>query len=894
MEAKKADPGDTDDRVTTRQDPPGNDSPDTGCRPPSYSENPVETDLLPPETLLLAGTAIHSTSSPPSCPTPIYQLSRDISHLRQSNTKVELSRFDHRIRNNATTNTPQVSTRERHIFNLTRPPTITTPQFEYHLEPVSSGNLGHVGLKRYHHVVSSGYQAWRSTIPHAGADLEAKELVFVAKARGKERYEWREDTDCGRLLAYDTIDDGIFRLQVLEAMNRKRRDALVGVWCLRVWREVANSNVEPLHREDDDNMAAEAISTEGSPETPCTQAANGTVPAKPSAKQDSTKGSTVGDTTVEKPVLENTATEGVTPKSISTTGANIEITTQATSTMTTASITAEESSVEGGSAEKVSEKATAEETPAGETSAEKPPTLPTLRGEFSLKDALEQEENMLLRFSYPEKRVDFFVWLHLHRKEMAEIVSFHLGLSPPEECRPGEVREWLHGSFNVCILFYINNWTKGPGKRVLIRFPLPYKVGESEYPGNAEEKLRCEVATYIWMQENCPDVPIPQLWGFGFKDGQTFTKPENVPWATRLLWYLRHHISRIFRYPLSCPYVINFRKNVLENGYLILDYIDEPGVQMLSSSWEQLRQDDVKRKNLFTDLSRIMLSLSRTPLPCIGSWTLDLNGRIRLANRPLTCELHQFENEGIPTNISRELTYTTSDAYYRDMLIPHDNRIRYQPNSIHDELDGSVQLANLTIMRSAMSDIMGRDLRHGPFFFQLTDLHQSNIFVDKDWNIKYLIDLEWACSLPVERLYPPWWMTGRPVDGIVDEHLANFRETYQEFTDIFEEQEKVLAPVNGVSLSRASIMRRGLSTGSYWYLHALGSAKGLYNLFMWHIQPLYAPSHDSNLEYPAITSKYWAKDGDEAIAKKLKDKVVYEDKIRQLFDKKYPSAAQPT
>jgi hypothetical protein len=32
--------------------------------------------------------------------------------------------------------------------------------------------------------------------------------------------------------------------------------------------------------------------------------------------------------------------------------------------------------------------------------------------------------------------------------------------------------------------------------------------------------------------------------------------------------------------------------------------------------------------------------------------------------------------------------------------------------------------------------------RHGPFPLQLTDLHASNIFVDEDWNITCLIDLE--------------------------------------------------------------------------------------------------------------------------------------------------------
>ena len=68
-----------------------------------------------------------------------------------------------------------------------------------------------------------------------------------------------------------------------------------------------------------------------------------------------------------------------------------------------------------------------------------------------------------------------------------------------------------------CIPIHVDKWSK----RVLIRFPLPYKVRESPCPGNADEKLRCEAATFIWMRENCPEIPIPHLWAFGFPGGQS-------------------------------------------------------------------------------------------------------------------------------------------------------------------------------------------------------------------------------------------------------------------------------------------------------------------------------------------------------------------------------------
>ncbi|EFQ99915.1 hypothetical protein MGYG_02923 [Nannizzia gypsea CBS 118893] len=214
---------------------------------PSYTQNPSD-DQLPPETLLLAGDAIHSASRPASCSIPLYKLSLDISFLRKNNTKVELSRFEHRI--HSRNSSPEVSARPRHIFNLTRPPTVTTPSFEYHLESVSNSNLGHIGLKRYHHIFSSGYQAWKATIAHPGANLLAKDIIFIAKTqhkgRHKVRHEWREAGDSGQILAYDIMDDGIFYLEIIKTMPQNQRDTLVGAWCLRVWRDIANSNIEPL------------------------------------------------------------------------------------------------------------------------------------------------------------------------------------------------------------------------------------------------------------------------------------------------------------------------------------------------------------------------------------------------------------------------------------------------------------------------------------------------------------------------------------------------------------------------------------------------------------------------------------------------------------------------
>ncbi|KAL9607871.1 MAG: hypothetical protein Q9167_007260 [Letrouitia subvulpina] len=330
------------------------------------------------------------------------------------------------------------------------------------------------------------------------------------------------------------------------------------------------------------------------------------------------------------------------------------------------------------------------------------PTLRTLRGEITLNAALEEEQDMLRRLSYWDKRIGFFVYLLDHTAEIEAVVSYHLCLSEKRSCRLAPLNDWVHGSFNICIPVHVNRRRNHPEMRLMIRFPLPYKLGEEECPGNAEEKLRCEAASYIWVQKNCPDIPIPRLRDFAFQDNQCGLTP----------------------------------------GYLLVDYIEEDEGVMLSETWEEKRQDKSRRANLFRGLSRIILSLDRIPLARIGSFTLDNTGVLSLTNRPLTLRLQDLENGGIPVDITRGNTYTAIEPYILDFLAYHDSRLRHQPNSINDEVDGREQMAAMTGMRAVLHHFIDHDLRHGPFLFTLTDIHQSSIFVDEQWNIKRLIDLE--------------------------------------------------------------------------------------------------------------------------------------------------------
>lgn len=138
---------------------------------------------------------------------------------------------------------------------------------------------------------------------------------------------------------------------------------------------------------------------------------------------------------------------------------------------------------------------------------------------------------------------------------------------------------------------------------------------------------------------------------------------------------------------------------------------------------------------------------------------------------------------------SQDLTYTSADSYVQDLLAYQDNRLRYQPNSILGRPDGIFQLSALTALRALLSKFWDQSSRHGPFVLTLPDLHQSNIFVDDKWNITGVIDFEFAPVQPQQIVGVPHWLSGKSIDELEGSALDEYKEVYDRFANILEEEE---------------------------------------------------------------------------------------------------------
>ncbi|KAL6235926.1 hypothetical protein BDW75DRAFT_229967 [Aspergillus navahoensis] len=151
-----------------------------------------------------------------------------------------------------------------------------------------------------------------------------------------------------------------------------------------------------------------------------------------------------------------------------------------------------------------------------------PQTRQLLEGEITYSTAKDEEFNILHKLGYPEHKARFFAFLERYKYWIQSTVAFHLNISV-NACQVAD-----SGLCNLCIPVTIigSNLTLQFGNRVLVRFPLPYRVGEYSKPGNSDEKVRCEAGTYSWIEENCPEIPVPRLYGFGLSTAYFCESPS--------------------------------------------------------------------------------------------------------------------------------------------------------------------------------------------------------------------------------------------------------------------------------------------------------------------------------------------------------------------------------
>lgn len=500
------------------------------------------------------------------------------------------------------------------------------------------------------------------------------------------------------------------------------------------------------------------------------------------------------------------------------------------------------------------------------------------RRPITYSSALRKDENIINKVAYGAAQAKLYQDLWAKRDSIEGLVRHHLKAGKQDICVVQPESQWIRGNFNVCIPVQLQS--NGSMKKLMFRCAMPHKLAEARYPGTVDEKLRCEVATYAWLHARCSDIRIPHLYGFGFCDNRHFIHERQQPFYIRLWRLFQRSLRRAFRYPILSCYLATSTHDHLPTAYMLLEYIDSTTGQMLSNTWDLHRNDQTRRTRLFRGMAHIISSLARIPQPRIASFDLNSDGTITLTSRPQICSIIMLENEGAHRTIQRNETYTSIEPFVADMLSLHDNSFLSDPNAVYSATDCRGQMAARVLLKALSHHFIRREGRFGPFRLQLTDFHASNIFVDEDWNITCLIDLEWICALPIDMLSVPYWLSGRGIDELEGENLQEFEVIRREFMQALREEECIMVSSQNDMVARH--IDDSWRSGAFWFWRCLTSINAMYAIIEEHICPRFS-SLSSAAEH--TLSCYWCVGSDEVVKSKVAEHEEYKKDLQVLYDR---------
>ncbi|KAF5227862.1 hypothetical protein FAUST_11482 [Fusarium austroamericanum] len=488
----------------------------------------------------------------------------------------------------------------------------------------------------------------------------------------------------------------------------------------------------------------------------------------------------------------------------------------------------------------------------------------------------ESESNLVHKLKHHKAALKFKRELWDKRNSIVALVKHHLRLDADDTCTVLGRKTWMQGIFNICVLVEVT--TGNSSKKLIFRCPIPPHAGQ--YPSTMDEKVGCEVATYIWMQQYCPDIRIPNLFAFGFTDDRSFIHIERTPIYTRLWRKAWKWIYRSLGYPVLSDYIRDKAAPVVGSAYMLMEHIGPEIGKMLASTWFDHLSDTARRKNLFTGIARTMLSLARIPQQHIGAFRFNtLDCTIALSNRPLTCTVAVFEQQGAPRTIPEDRVYQNTDSFASDMLTLHDNYLLHDPHAVRNKADARERMALRTLIRSVAHFFVLPERRSGPYLLQPTDLHPSNVFVDEQWNVTCLIDLEWICALPLEMMSVPSWITNCTLDEIA-ERYEDFDNARKEFLSIMDKELQHVQMEHDIQITR--VMRESWESKGVWYWFCIESVNCWLFVFESHILPMFSSAKELVKDLKKM-SLLWHKDARKHIQTKAADERRYQLELRSLL-----------
>ena len=205
-------------------------------------------DVQDPAVLVLAGQSIISETADSA---HLYQIGRDVTSTSPADSTVRFERAEYGLPDNDQSKSPGGSQKQKqHLFYLVHPVGAqyrTDLPAHYYMTSAVPGMIGNIRFETSKaRLQRTGFRAFLSPKrsardqPLFDNDKTRQQLLFNAtpKWKGCESFTW---TDAGgRKVAYED-EDGQHKLVVTLPMPLELRDALVALWILRLWHDIAET-----------------------------------------------------------------------------------------------------------------------------------------------------------------------------------------------------------------------------------------------------------------------------------------------------------------------------------------------------------------------------------------------------------------------------------------------------------------------------------------------------------------------------------------------------------------------------------------------------------------------------------------------------------------------------